>query len=65
METPDRPEARDPDHDLIDPIGPPVLPKASRHTARALALTGVALGTFVALADSTICPTWTTLAGGV
>jgi hypothetical protein len=30
--------------ECIDPIGAPVLPKISRHTVRALALTGVALG---------------------
>lgn len=43
--TDQRLEVRDPNLDQVDPIGPPVLPKASRHTARALALSGIAIGT--------------------
>jgi hypothetical protein len=35
-----RPES---DDQPVDPIGPPVLPKVSRHSARALALIGVAI----------------------
>jgi hypothetical protein len=59
MDAPDRrPEGRDPDTDLIDPIGPPVLPKASRHRARALALTGMVVGTALVFGDSTVVPTW-------
>jgi len=64
MDAPDlSPEVRDPNADQVDPIGPPVLPKMSRHTARALALTGVAIGTVLAIGDSTIFPTWPSNAG--
>jgi hypothetical protein len=43
MDTPDlRPEARD--QDQVDPIGPPVLEARVRYGARALALSGVAVG---------------------
>jgi hypothetical protein len=54
-----RPDADDQAIDLVDPIGPPVLPKASRHTARALALIGVAIGTPLAAAVFGDFPTQT------
>jgi hypothetical protein len=55
-----RPEADDQTTDqAIDPIGPPVLPRISRHTARALALTGVAIGAPLAIGALDFMPTWT------
>ncbi|WP_185446247.1 hypothetical protein [Kribbella qitaiheensis] len=39
-----RPDAQDQAPDPVDPIGPPELPKMSRHSLRALALAGVAVG---------------------
>jgi hypothetical protein len=51
-------EVRDPNDPEVDPIGPPVLPKACRHTARALALTGVVIGTAIAVGDNTATWPW-------
>jgi hypothetical protein len=51
-------EVRDPNDPEIDPIGPPTLPKACLHTARALALTGVVITSALALGDNTNTATW-------
>jgi len=60
-----RPDADDQAIDQVDPIGPPVLPKASRHTARALALTGVAIGAPLAVGFFSGFPTSTWPPGNV
>ncbi len=60
MDAPDRrPEVRDPDHDMVDPIGPPELPKLPRFLARSLALTGVAVASplIVLVIDTSGTPT--------
>ena len=56
-----RPEVSTPDPDLIDPIGPQELPRLTKHTLRALALTGVAIGSpLIALVANTAGGTPTT-----
>jgi hypothetical protein len=60
MDAPDlRPKVSDPNAKEVDPIGLPVLPKLPKFLARSLALSGVALGTALAVGNGTVNPTWT------